>query len=87
MTTRNLNGKNVGMTKTANTFRAESPWLTKAEAAEYSKVHPDTIDRWRREGLVFSMVGGVVRIHVDDLDKFIRSHQARTIARRHRVTA
>jgi excisionase family DNA binding protein len=61
--------------------------MTKAEAAEYARVHPDTIDRWRQEGLVFSMVRGKVLIAREDLDAYIRSHRARTIARRHRLTA
>lgn len=70
-----------------NTTIVSSPWLRKSEAAEYVGVSTRAIDNWRQEGLLFSMVGGTVLIHRDDLDDFIRGHQARTIARRHRVRA
>jgi excisionase family DNA binding protein len=49
----------------------DSPWYTRAEAAQYLRVDPKTLDRWRRENRVTSRkIDGIqsVRYHRDDLD-------------------
>lgn len=62
---------------------ARSPWMRKIRAAAYAQVAPGTLDRWREAGLPFSVVGGTVLIHRADIDKYIREHRARLVARRH----
>jgi excisionase family DNA binding protein len=57
--------------------------MKRGEAADYAGISTRTIDKWRLDGLPFSLVGGTIFIHRDDLDKYIRSHAARTFARRH----
>lgn len=48
-------------------------WLTRQEAAAYARVHPNTIDRWRREGRLKASRpsgrkhAGAVRIRLDHL--------------------
>jgi excisionase family DNA binding protein len=52
-----------------------SPWLTKAEAAEYMRVDPRTIDRWAATGrLTKHRVAGVqsVRFSRDELDRLVQ---------------
>lgn len=53
-----------------------TPWLTRHEAADYAKVSWRTIDRWREDGLKASTIAGTVRIHIDDLNEFLRKHSA-----------
>ena len=39
-----------------------SPWMTRAEAAAYAKVNPETLDQARRTGaVVASRIGGMGR--------------------------
>lgn len=61
--------------------------MSQGEAAEYAGISIRTLHKWKLDGLPFSAVGGTVRIHRDDLDKYIRGHRARTIARRHGAVA
>lgn len=37
------------------------PWLTKAELATVLKVCTKTVERWQRQGLPFTRIGGVNR--------------------------
>lgn len=75
------------MTETASTTQISSPWLRKSEAADYAGITTRTLDKWRHDGLPYSVVRGTVLFHRDDIDTYIRSHAARTIARRHRMPA
>ena len=52
----------------------ESPWLTRQEAAEYLGVTGRTISRYVADGLIkHHRPGGKnLRIHRDDLDKFVK---------------
>ncbi len=58
--------------------KVESPWLTRAEAAEYAKCSTDTVDNWiakkyiQRAKMNDAKPGGVL-IDRASLDKFIRS--------------
>ncbi len=46
--------------------------LTRQEAAEYLKVHPDTLFRWASEGKVkYAKLGNVMRFRKVDLDDFM----------------
>ena len=58
-------------------------WLRTTQAAEYARVSPTTLYRWRLEGLPYSLVRGSVLISRDDIDRFVRDHSARVILRRH----
>jgi len=47
-------------------------WLTRVEAAAYARVHANTIDRWRHEGLRYSGGNGKkILIRSDWLDEWI----------------
>ena len=61
-----------------NNHEVLSPWITRAEAAEYARVSTDTIDNWCAAGyLEKSKIGngrpGRVRIDRNSLEKFLRS--------------
>ena len=58
-------------------------WLRTTQAAEYARVSPTTLYRWRLEGLPYSLVRGSILIARDDIDRFVRDHSARVILRRH----
>ena len=47
--------------------------MTETEAAEYLQVKLNTLRRWRqlRRGPTFRKMVGMIRYHIDDLDKFI----------------
>ena len=46
--------------------------LKEPEAAEYLRVRPPTIRKWRRAGLLpFAKLGACVRYRLEDLDAFI----------------
>jgi PTS system nitrogen regulatory IIA component len=50
-------------------------WLTTQEAARYLRVHPETVRRWAREGLIpAAKLGrrGGFRFKRDDLDRFVQ---------------
>ncbi|MEG8019897.1 helix-turn-helix domain-containing protein [Sphingomonas aerolata] len=50
----------------------KSPLLTNTEAADYLKLSPRTLDRWRwaQRGPSFKKLGGAVRYTLTDLEKF-----------------
>ena len=55
-----------------------SPYLTKAEAAEYARVHPATIDRARKTGALEDKgTPGRVRLTREDIDRWLegRGHR------------
>jgi hypothetical protein len=59
-----------------------SPWLTRAEAAAYAKIHPETLDEARRRGAVAaSRAGGTgrYRYHRADLDRWIGGARLRVL--------
>jgi hypothetical protein len=59
-----------------------SPWLTRAEAAAYAKVHPETLDQARRCGaVVASRAGGTgrFRYHRVDLDRWLGGNRLRVL--------
>jgi excisionase family DNA binding protein len=61
---------------------ARSPWLTRAEAAAYAKVHPDTLDVARRRGTInASRAGGNgrYRYHRTDLDRWLGGGRLRAL--------
>lgn len=46
--------------------------LTRQEAAEYLKVHPDTLFRWTSDGKVkYARLGNAIRFKKVDLDDFM----------------
>lgn len=60
-----------------------SPWLTRAEAAAYAKVNPDTLDEARKRGdLTASRPGGMgrFRYHRADLDRWLSGGRLRLLA-------
>jgi len=60
-----------------------SPWLTRAEAAAYAKVHPETIDQARRDAkLVASRAGGTgrFRYHRMDVDRWVGGDRLRLVS-------
>lgn len=51
-------------------------WLTTAEAAQYLHVHPETVRRWAREGVIpAAKLGnrGGFRFRREDLDRFLQT--------------
>lgn len=53
-----------------------SPWLTANEAAEYARRSRRTIDKWIEKRLIVpSYPDRGPLIHVDDLDRFLRSRK------------
>lgn len=52
-------------------------WLSTKEAARFLGIHPDTLRRWRREGIGprYSRIGRLIRYHVDTLDEWLRSKE------------
>jgi hypothetical protein len=54
-------------------------WLNTAQAAEYLKANPDTLETWRKRGCGPRHHGGhrFVRYHVDDLDAWMRGESGR----------
>jgi excisionase family DNA binding protein len=55
----------------ADTHTPREPvWLTRAEAARRLRVHPDTIDKWTREGRLarYLLPSGQPRFRTDDVD-------------------
>lgn len=60
----------------------QSPWYTRAEAAAYAKVHPETLDEARRSGVLSaSRAGGSgrFRYHRADLDVWCGGGRLRVI--------
>lgn len=56
-----------------------TPWMTKAEAAEYTRVVVDTIDRWVREEKITRYKIGdsqSVRFRRDELDALMTPESA-----------
>ena len=61
----------------------DSPWLTRAQAANYLQVSIKTIQRAIDAGtLKASKIGRTVRIHKDDIDHYLRDNPKalRTVA-------
>lgn len=52
-------------------------WVSTKEAASFLDIHPDTLRRWRREGIGprYSKIGRLIRYHVDTLDDWLRSKE------------
>ena len=49
--------------------------FSRAEAAATAEVSIRTIDQWLADGLAHSKIGGLVRINVDDLLRWITDHR------------
>lgn len=50
--------------------------LTRAEAAQHLGVHVNTVDNYRRIGLIaYIKVRGMVRIRLEDVDAFLAKHR------------
>lgn len=59
-----------------------SPWLTPAQAAEYLRITVDTLNQWRRAGLITGhrMPGGrIVRYRADELDRDVMNPRSEGI--------
>ena len=56
------------------TAERSGPWLTAREAARYLSVHLNTLYRYLQQGLPAYRMGGRIRIHIRDLDNWIRSN-------------
>ena len=57
---------------------ASTPWKTIGSAAVYASVSPATVKREIRAGRLraYKVGGRLVRLHVSDLDAWLRSRQA-----------
>lgn len=53
-------------------------WATKREAAEYARVHINTIDRWRAEGRLTTHGASdrVIRFDLNELDAMLTAGAA-----------
>ncbi len=60
-------------------------WLRTTDAARHANVSPNTLYRWRCDGLPYSLVRGSVLISREELDRYIGQHSARVVLRRHGV--
>ena len=60
---------------------SEARWLTPQDAAKYLQIHVDTLRRYRRLGTgpSCSQIGRLIRYHTDELDAWLRSHQANVV--------
>jgi excisionase family DNA binding protein len=61
-------------------------WLTTEEAAEYLRIHVNTVRRWAREGAIpAAKLGnrGGFRLRREDLDRFLEARRSSGAARPH----
>jgi hypothetical protein len=49
-------------------------WLSDKTAADYASCSVSTIKSWRRQGLPYRIVNGLIRIRRVDLDAWLESH-------------
>ena len=51
-------------------------WYTKEQAMEFLRVGRSTFDAYRNTyGLKCSQVGGIVRVHIDDINDFLMRYR------------
>lgn len=63
-------------------FGLTNDWLTKQEAAQYLRVTVQTIDRWRKQGLLEArqvVKGGNVRISASSVEKLLEAGRCQSL--------
>lgn len=60
--------------RVARSVKPWPEWLSDKTAADYASVSTSTVERWRRAGLNYHIVGGLVRMRRGEIDSWIASH-------------
>lgn len=63
-------------------------WVSKKQACDYASASKKVIEQWMRDGLVYiKLPTGTVRMHTDDIDRYLRRYLVNRYTRQVQASA